>query len=133
MTWLGLSIAVGETSGLFALIGPGTRRAVGSGDRGPGGPAHPAVRSVAQRSAASLALVLVVAPVPHAGAQVARTHEQALVAPAWRAVEPLVHAPETVQPARVRRVGVVDDAILEREGAHPRQLARVRRGVRSER
>src|SRR6266511_1786795 len=83
-------------------------------------------------STVSLAFVLVVAAVPDAGAQVARTYEQALVAPAWRAVEPLVHAPEGVQPARVRRVGVVDDAVLECEGAHARQLAGVRRDVRSE-
>jgi hypothetical protein len=53
-------------------------------------------------------LVLVMAAEPDAG----------LVAPAWRAVEPLIHAPEGVQPARVRRVGVVYDAILERERAH---------------
>jgi hypothetical protein len=43
-----------------------------------------------------------------------------LVAPTWRAVEPLVHAPEPVQPACVRLVGVVDDAVLERERAHAR-------------
>ncbi len=55
----------------------------------------------------SLAVVLVVAAPPEAG----------LVATAWRAVEPLVHAPEAVNPALVRRVGVVDDAILERERA----------------
>src|SRR6266481_3682144 len=54
-----------------------------------------------------------------------------LVAPAWRAVEPLVHAPEAVQPARVRRVGVVDDAILQRERAHAGPFSPVRRPVRS--
>src|ERR687883_679544 len=41
-----------------------------------------------------------------------------LVAPARRPVEPLVHAPENVEPACVGRVRVVDDAVLEREGAH---------------
>src|SRR5215471_2551779 len=56
----------------------------------------------------SLAAVLVVAAPPKTG----------LVTPAWRAVKPLVHAPQAVQPARVRRVGVVDDAILKRERAH---------------
>src|SRR5262252_4000261 len=56
----------------------------------------------------SLAAVLVVAAPPKTG----------LVAPAWRAVKPLVHAPQAVQPARVRRVGVVDDATLKRERAH---------------
>src|SRR5450755_3590385 len=70
----------------------------------------------------SLAVVLVVATPPEAG----------LVATEWRAVEPLVHAPEAVQPARVRRVGVVDDAILERERAHARPLAPVRLPVRSD-
>src|SRR5258708_2393667 len=70
---------------------------------------------------ASLAVVLVVAAVPDAG----------LVAPAWRAVQPLVHAPESVQPARVRRVGVVDDAIRERERAHTRCFPRIRWPVRS--
>src|SRR5215467_8169521 len=71
---------------------------------------------------ASVALVLVVAAPPvRAG----------LVAPAWRAVEPLVHAPGGVQPARVRRVGVVDDAILECERAHAWPLSRVRLPIRS--
>src|SRR5438128_9559637 len=52
-----------------------------------------------------------------------------LVAPLGCAVEPLVHAPEAVQPARIRGIGVVDDAVLERERAHARCLARVRRPV----
>src|SRR3989440_9573864 len=69
----------------------------------------------------SLAFVLVVAAPPEAG----------LVAPEWRAVEPLVHAPEDVQPALVRRVGVVYDAILERERAHAGSFSPVRRPVRS--
>src|SRR5207302_8591737 len=69
----------------------------------------------------SLAVVLVVAAPPEAG----------LVATEWRAVEPLVHAPEDVQPALVRRVGVVDDAILERERAHAGPFSPVRRPVRS--
>src|ERR671924_626609 len=41
------------------------------------------------------------------------------------AVEPLVHAPEGVDPASVGGVRVVDDAVLEREGAHPRRLTQV--------
>src|SRR5258708_5263378 len=69
----------------------------------------------------SLAVVLVVAAPPEAG----------LVATEWRAVEPLVHAPEDVQPALVRRVGVVDGAILERERAHAGPFSPVRRPVRS--
>src|SRR6201987_1352124 len=46
-----------------------------------------------------------------------------LVAPLGSAVEPLVHPPEAVQPARIGRIGVVDDAILEHERAHARPLA----------
>src|SRR5215510_13685764 len=69
----------------------------------------------------SLASVLVVATPPHAG----------FVAPAGRTVEPLVHAPQAVQPTRVRRVGVVDDAILKRERAHAGPFAPVGLPVRS--
>src|SRR6267143_5402571 len=69
----------------------------------------------------SLAVVLVMAAEPGAG----------LVATEWRAVEPLVHAPEAVDPARVRRVGVVHDAILERERAHAGPFSPVGRPVRS--
>src|SRR5262249_41888847 len=69
----------------------------------------------------SALVVLVVAAPPKTG----------LVAPIWGAVEPLVHAPEAVKPARIRRVGVVYNAILERERAHARPLARVRGRVGS--
>src|SRR2546426_9407212 len=66
------------------------------------------------------AVVLIVAPPPQA----------ALVATAWRASEPLVHTPEVVNPALVRRVGVVHHAVLERKRAHARPFAPVRRPVR---
>src|ERR1700716_1098768 len=59
--------------------------------------------------------------------------EPLLVATEWRAVEPLVHAPEAVHPAFVRRVGVVYDVILEHECAHAGPLSPVRREVRSNR
>src|SRR5205814_3253986 len=62
-----------------------------------------------------LALVLVVATPPDAG----------LVAPLGRAVEPLIHAPEAVQSARIGGIGVVNDAVLERERAHAWPLAYV--------
>src|SRR5436309_9654344 len=78
------------------------------------------VRTPASRSAL---VVLVVAAPP----------EARLVAPLGGAVEPLVHAPETVQSTRVRRIGVVDDAVLERERAHARRLARIRCNVGSDR
>src|SRR5216684_3048056 len=73
-------------------------------------------------SDASVAVVLVVAAPPDAG----------LVTTEWRAVEPLVHAPDAVHPALVRRVGVIDDAILERERAHAGRFSPVRRPVRSD-
>src|SRR5712692_6051965 len=69
-------------------------------------------------SVVSLVVFVVAAP-PEAG----------LVATEWCAVEPLVHAPEAVDPALVRRVGVVDDAILERERAHAGPFSSVRREV----
>src|SRR5271165_2034513 len=53
----------------------------------------------------SVLLVLVVAAPPDAR----------LVAPLGSAVEPLVHAPEAVQPAGIGGIGVVDDAVLEHE------------------
>src|SRR5437879_2730178 len=62
-----------------------------------------------------LALVLVVAAPPDTG----------LVAPLGRAVEPLIHAPEPVQSARLGGIGVVDDAVLEGERAHARPLTYV--------
>src|SRR2546425_2087667 len=64
----------------------------------------------------SALVVLVVAAPPDAR----------LVAPLGGAVEPLEHAPEAVHSARVGGIGVVDDAVLERERAHARPLARVR-------
>src|ERR1051326_2819966 len=47
------------------------------------------------------------------------------VTPFGSAVEPLVHAPESVQSARIGGIGVIDDAVLERERAHARPLANV--------
>src|SRR5881409_3687192 len=74
-----------------------------------------------QRRFRSALVVLVVAAPP--GAR--------LVAPLGGAVEPLVHAPEAVQSARIGGIGVVDGAVLERERAHARPLARVRGHVGS--
>src|SRR5438132_8463489 len=62
-----------------------------------------------------LALVLVVAAPPDAG----------LVASLGGAIEPLVHAPEAIQSARIRGIRVIDHAVLERERAHARPLADV--------
>src|SRR5918996_2539306 len=76
-------------------------------------PRHPRLRSAL--------VVLVMAAPPDAR----------LVAPLGGAVEPLVYAPEAVQSARIGRIGVVDDAVLERERAHARPLARVRGHVGS--
>src|SRR5262245_15576752 len=70
---------------------------------------------------ASLRPVLVVAPPPDAG-----------FVPSLRsAVQPLIHAPQAVQPARIGRIAVIDDAILHHEGAHARPLARERSDIRA--
>src|SRR6266700_7893365 len=57
--------------------------------------------------------------------------ETRLVASPRRAVEPLVHAPEAVQSARIGGIGVIDDAVLAHERAHAWPLARVRRDIGS--
>src|SRR5271170_3244232 len=49
---------------------------------------------------------------------VAAKPDACLVAPLGGAVEPLVHAPEAVQTARIGGIRVVDDAVLEHERAH---------------
>src|SRR5687767_8208701 len=54
-----------------------------------------------------------------------------LVASPGGAVEPLVHAPEAVQAARVSGIGVVNRAVIERERAHARPVALERGGVGS--
>src|SRR5207245_2799976 len=58
--------------------------------------------------------------------------DAALVATKWRAVEPLVNAPEAVQPARVRRVRMVYDAVLLPDRAHAGGFSRVRRPVHAD-
>src|SRR5206468_4232771 len=57
--------------------------------------------------------------------------EARLVASVGGAIEPLVHAPEAVQSARIGGIGVVDDAVLEHERAHAGPFARVRGHVGS--
>jgi hypothetical protein len=47
------------------------------------------------------------------------------VPPIRRPVEPLVHSPERIETACIGGVGVVDDAVRERERAHARRLAGV--------
>src|SRR5262249_2260625 len=53
------------------------------------------------------------------------------VAPFGRAVKPLVHSPKAVQSAPIGGVGVVDDAVLQRDGAAAGPLARERGHVGS--
>src|SRR5918996_6098430 len=72
-------------------------------------------RSEAMRRKISALVVLVVAAPPDAR----------LVAPLGGAVEPLVHAPEAVHSTRIGGIGVVDDAVLQRERAHARPVAMV--------
>ena len=47
------------------------------------------------------------------------------VAPHRRPVEPLVHAPEAVESARIGGIGVIDDAVLEHKRAHAGPLPRI--------
>src|SRR5207247_111305 len=77
---------------------------------------RPTIRTSACRSFLG---VLIVAAPPEAG----------LVAPFGGAVEPLVHAPQAVHAARIGRIGVVDDAVLERERAQALSLTYERRPV----
>src|SRR5688500_7378049 len=42
------------------------------------------------------------------------------------AVEPLIHGPDAVDPARIGGIGVIDDAVFEHEGTYARPLACVR-------
>src|SRR5215831_10435021 len=55
--------------------------------------------------------------------------EAGLIASFRRTVQPLVHPPQAVHAARISRVRVVHDAVLQRERAHARPLASVRRRV----
>src|SRR5437899_433624 len=80
----------------------------------------PQLRQRHPRLGSALVVLVVVAP-----------PDARLVAPLGGAVEPLVHAPEAVQSARIGGIGVVDDAVLEYERAHARPLARVRGRVGS--
>src|SRR5262245_13956698 len=76
-------------------------------------------RGSGEGSAPSSVPVLVVTPPPDPG----------LVAPFGCPVEPLVHAPQAVESARVGGIRVIDDAVLEGERAHARPLTRVSGGV----
>src|SRR5450432_4122160 len=51
---------------------------------------------------------------------VAAPPDARLVAPLGRAVEPLVHAPEAVESARIGGIGMVDGAVLAHERAQAR-------------
>src|SRR3981189_3243256 len=55
-----------------------------------------------------------------------RHHTPVSLRPFGGAVEPLVHAPEAVHSARIGRIAVVDNAVLDHEGAQARPAARVR-------
>src|SRR5438094_4600749 len=81
---------------------------------------RPAVTPRQPRRRSALVVLVVAAP-----------PDARLVAAPGGAVEPLVHAPETVHAARIGGIGVVDDAALEHERADARPLARVRGRVGS--
>src|SRR5215831_8936306 len=54
-----------------------------------------------------------------------------LVAAQRRAVQPLVHAPQSVEPARVGGVAVVHHTVAQYEGAHARAIAHEGRCIRA--
>src|SRR5205085_11520329 len=62
---------------------------------------------------------------------VALPPEARLVTTLWGTVEPLVHAPEAVEPSRITGIGVIDDAIFQCECAHAWSLANERCRIRS--
>src|SRR5262249_47053129 len=69
--------------------------------------------------ARSALVVLVMTPPPDAR----------FVAALGRAIEPLIHAPQAVQSARIGGIGVEDNAVLDHERAHARPFADVSRRV----
>src|SRR5215813_7918446 len=77
------------------------------------------------RATASVASMTITTGSPLAVLVVAAPPDALLVPPQRCAVEPLVHAPEAVEAARIGRVGVVDDAVLEHERAQARPVAHV--------
>src|SRR5262249_29876322 len=87
--------------------------------------ARPPFASTTSTTGSTL-VVLVVAVPPGA-----RLVEARFVTSLGGTVEPLVHAPEAIQSARIGGIGVIDDAVLENEPAHARPLARVRGHVGS--
>src|SRR5580704_821959 len=68
---------------------------------------------VCQESAFVVRVVLVVAPPPDAR----------LVAALGSAIEPLVSAPQRIEPSRIGRVRVIDRAILKDKGTHSWSIA----------
>src|SRR5690242_13154220 len=53
------------------------------------------------------------------------------VAAQRRAIQPLVHAPQSIQSARVGRVGVEDDVVFQHEGAHAGSFPDIRERIGS--
>src|SRR3984957_1635395 len=47
-----------------------------------------------------------------------------VVTPLGCAIEPLIHAPNTIHAAGIGGIGVIHDAVLEHEGAQPRPVTR---------
>src|SRR4051794_41054137 len=53
------------------------------------------------------------------------------VAPERRAIQPLVHAPQAIESARVGGIGVIHHAVAQHEGAHAGAIADVSRRIRA--
>src|ERR1700722_19264062 len=64
---------------------------------------------------------------------VATPPDALLIATLGRPVEPLIGAPESVEPARIGGIGVVNDAVFHCESAHARTIAHECSPVRSAR
>src|SRR5207253_6789219 len=97
-----------RTGSLAPFVAVSKSQALRMGSRS-GARRRSVVASRAPRLRSALVVLVVAAP-----------PDARLVAPLGCAVEPLVHAPEAVQSARIGGIGVVDDAVLERERAHAR-------------
>src|SRR5205823_5168841 len=80
--------------------------------------AAPGIVSSLSRFRSALVVLVVAAP-----------PEPRLVATPRCAVQPLIHAPQTVHSARIGGIGVVDDAILQHERAQALPLSNERRPV----
>src|SRR5476649_338078 len=109
------------SNAMMAKVGAAARRSQSAAPRLIGLP-HPGIFFLSsEREDIAMSAIFVMAAPPG----------PLLIASLGCAVEPLIHAPKPVQPAPIGGIGVVDDAILEREGAHAGPLAKICRRIGS--